>query len=86
MNQIARLLAVFLALVLLDSTMGFEVYRKAVHAGTGAYCAVTNRTAFERFDCTSRLFYSRPLWLVVSLLTGLAGGYVTLQAMRTRRW
>lgn len=86
MNTLARFLAVYLAIVFLDAVAGFGLYRGLVHASTGAYCAVTNRSTFERADCTSRVFYSRHLWMVISVLMGLAGGYVTLNALRTRKW
>lgn len=86
MNTVARILALFLALVALDSAARFGIYRSLVHTATGAYCALTNRTSFERFDCTSRVFYSRRVWLVISVLTGLAGGYVTLSALQTGKW
>lgn len=86
MNTLARFLAVYLLLVFVDAAFGFGLYRRLVHAATGAYCAMTNRTQFERADCTSRVFYSRPLWLVISVLMGLAAGYVTMQGMQTRRW
>lgn len=86
MNTLSRFLALFLALVALDSAMRFGMYRQLVHTATGAYCTLTNRTSFERFDCTSRVFYSRGLWLLISALTGLAGGYVTLNALQTGKW
>jgi len=86
MNTLARILAVYLAIVFVDAALGFGLYRSLVHTATGAYCAVTNRTQFERYDCTSRIFYSRNLWLVISVLMGLGGGYVTLQALQTGKW
>lgn len=86
MNTLARFLAVYLALVFLDAAAGFGLYRSLVHGATGAYCALTNRSSFERYDCTSRVFYSRNLWLVISVLMGLAGGYVTMSALKTGKW
>jgi len=86
MNALARFLAVYLLLVFADAAFGFSVYRRLVHAATGAYCALTNRTQFERADCTGRVFYSRTLWTVISVLMGLAAGYVTLQGLQTGRW
>lgn len=86
MNPLARFLAVYLLVVFLDAAAGFGLYRSLVHAATGAYCSLTNRTSFERYDCTSRVFYSRTLWLVISAAMGLAGGYVALDAMTTGKW
>lgn len=86
MNTLARILAVYLVVVFLDAALGFDIYRRLVHGATGLYCAVTNRSQFERHDCTSRVFYSRTLWLLISVLMGLGGGYVTLQALQTRKW
>lgn len=86
MNSMARFLAVYLALIFLDAATGFGVYKRLVHAASGAYCAVTNRSEFERYACTNRVFYSRELWMALSMGVGIAAGYVGLQAMRTRRW
>ena len=86
MNTLARVLAAFLVIVFLDAAGGFGLYRDLVHAATGAYCSLTNRTSFERYDCTSRVFYSQRLWLLISVLMGLSGGYVTLNALSTGKW
>ena len=86
MNQRARLLSMTLVLVFLDAAMGFGVYRKAVHTATGIYCALANKSSFERYDCTSRIFYSRTLWLLISAAMGLSAGYVTMQALKTGKW
>lgn len=86
MNTLARGLAVYLAVVLLDALSGFGLYRNLVHAATGAYCAVANRSSWERADCTARIYYSRPLWLLISLAMGAVGGYVTLQALKSGKW
>lgn len=86
MNTLARVLAVFLLIVFVDAAGGFGAYRGVVHALTGAYCTVARRSEFQRYDCTSRIFYSRALWLAISVGMGLAGGYVALAALKTRRW
>ena len=86
MNTLARLLALLLVLVFTDAAAGFGLYRGLVHGATGVYCRLTNRTSFERFDCTSRVFYSRTLWMIISALLGVAGGYVTLNALQTGKW
>lgn len=86
MNRLARFLAVYLVLVFVDAAAGFGLYRNLVHTASGAYCALTNRSQFERYDCTSRVFYSRALWVLISLAMGAAGGYVTLQALKTGKW
>lgn len=86
MNTLARVLAVYLLVVFLDALAGFGLYRKAVHGLTGVYCKITNRERWEQFQCTDRVFYSHTLWVVISVLMGLSGGYVTLQALTTRRW
>lgn len=59
------------------------MFRGVVHAGTGLYCSVTRRGWREREKCTSSIFYSPKLWLVISLAMGLMAGYVTLQALKT---
>lgn len=86
MNALARLLSVYLVMVLADSALGFGVYRSFVHAGSGAYCFVTQRNPWEREACTDRVFHSNSLWLLISLAMGLAAGYVTLQAFKTGKW
>lgn len=86
MNALARFLAVYLAVVLVDALAGFGLYRSLVHTATGAYCALANKSQWERSDCTTRIFYSRSLWLLISLAMGAAGGYVTLQALRSGKW
>lgn len=86
MNTLARFLAIYLLVVLLDAALGFDLYRRLVHAGTGAYCKLTKRTRFERHECTARIFYSGTLWLVISMAMGLVGGYVTMNALQTKRW
>lgn len=86
MNSLARALAILLAVVLVDALVGFRVYRKLVHSAAGVYCKLTNRRQWERTRCTERVFYSSTLWLVIAIAAGLAGGYVTLQALATQRW
>ena len=86
MNSLARFLAVYLALIFLDAAAGFGLYKRLVHMATGGYCALTKRSEFERFACTNRIFYSREMWMALSVAVGIAAGYVGLQAMRTRRW
>lgn len=86
MNTKARAMAVLLAVVLLDAVLGYRVFRGMVHTGTGVYCKLTHRGEWERARCTSDIFYSRSLWLVISTAMGLMGGYVTLQALRTGRF
>lgn len=86
MNALARFLAVYLLLVFIDALTGFGLYRKAVHVGTGVYCRLTRRQKWEQYQCTDRLFYSHTLWVAISVLAGLAGGYVTLQALATNKW
>lgn len=86
MNTLAKVLAVLLVVVFADAAGGFGLYRSFVHAGTGAFCAVARRSEFERHDCTARIFYSKTLWLLISAGMGVAGGYVTLNALKTRKW
>lgn len=86
MNTTARLLSLYLVLVMIDALGGFGMYRRLVSAVASGYCAVTNRSSFDRFDCTSRVFHSRNMWLLISALMGLAGGYVTLQFMKSGKW
>lgn len=86
MNTLARVLAVYLALVLLDAVSGYKLFRKVVHSATGVYCKLTNRGWWEREQCTSTLFYSKWLWLVISVAMGSAAGYVTLQALKTGKF
>lgn len=63
-------LAAYLALVLLDAVAGFRLFHRVVRAGAGAYCRLTRKPAWERERCTDRLFYSRALWLAISVLMG----------------
>lgn len=84
MNALARWLAVYLVLVLVDAAMGFGLYRKSVHALTGAYCRLTRRNEWDRARCTERIVTSRLLWLLISAIMGLCAGYVTLQLLTTR--
>lgn len=86
MKTLARFLAVYLVLVFVDALAGFGLYRRLVHGAASAYCAVTNKSSWERNECTDRVFYNRTLWLVISLAMGAAGGYVTLQALKTGKW
>lgn len=86
MNTLARFLAVYLVLVFADAFAGFGLYRRVVHAGTGLYCTLTRREKWEQYQCTDSLFYSHTLWVAISVLMGLAGGYVTLQALATKKW
>jgi hypothetical protein len=86
MNSLARFLSLLLLVILVDAVAGFGAYRKLVHAATGAYCAVTNRNSFERYDCTTRIYYSRHLWGLISIVVGLSSGYVTMQALKSGRW
>lgn len=69
-SAVTYVLAVYLLLVLLDATRGFKLFRRAVHAGSGVYCAVTRRSGWERTLCTERVFRSRITWVLVSLLMG----------------
>lgn len=85
MNWLARILAVYLALVLLDAMSRFKLFLKTVHAGAGVWCRVVDPKA-DRVACAERVFYSRTLWFIISALIGLMAGYVTLQALNTRRW
>lgn len=86
MNALARFLAIYLLVVFVDAMLGWGVYRRLVLGATAGYCRVTNRTAFERFDCANRIFHSRALWMAIASAMGLAGGYVTFQALKTRKW
>ena len=87
MNTAARVLAIYLLLVLFDGTAaGFRLYRWLVHRAAGVYCALTNRSEFERARCTSSVFYSSTMWALIALFTGLAAGYVTHAALRSRAW
>ena len=86
MNALARLLAIYLALVFVDAALGFELYRKLVRGLASLVCFVLRRTAAERDSCTARVFQSRLLWLLISVAMGLAAGYVALQALATQRW
>jgi hypothetical protein len=86
MNSLARVLALLLVLIFVDAAMKFGMYRRMVHSATGAYCTVAKRSQFERFDCTNRIFYSKPLWVVISVLVGGGAGYVAMEAMRTKSW
>ena len=64
-------LAAYLLLVLLDAAAGFRLFHRAVRAGAGLYCRVAgNRAAWQRERCTDRVFHSRPLWVLISLLMG----------------
>lgn len=86
MNTLARVLAVYLVVVLLDALSGYRLFRDLVRMVVGLFCKLANRSAWERERCTADIFYSKGLWLVISMLMGLAGGYVTLQALRTKKW
>lgn len=86
MNTLARVLAVYLAIVLLDALVGYRMFREVVHAATGMYCKLLSKHPDERAQCTARIFYSKELWLVISVLMGLAGGYVTQQALKTGKF
>ena len=86
MNSLARILSIYLLVVLIDALAGYRLFRDLVHAVTGLYCKLTNKSWWERERCTADIFYSRALWLVISMAMGLAGGYVTLHALKTKRW
>jgi hypothetical protein len=86
MNTLARVLAVYLLLVLADAVGGFKLYHRVVHAGAGAWCRLTGRAPHEQHECASRLFYSRALWLAISAVMGVIAGYVAMQAAKTGRW
>ena len=82
MNTLAKVIAVWLLLVAVDAATGFGMYRKLVWGVSGAWCAATNRDAFQRHECTARVFYSRGVWGFMSVLVGLAAGYVSYEAMK----
>lgn len=86
MNTYARMMAVLMAVILLDALVGYRVFRNIIHAGTGMYCKVTRRGWWEREKCTSSIFYSQALWVVISVIMGLMGGYVTMQALKTGKF
>lgn len=86
MNTLARVLAVYLAVVLLDALSGYRMFRNLVHGATGLYCGLFNKSAWERETCTARIYYSKGIWLVISVLMGLASGYVTQQALKTGKF
>lgn len=86
MNTLARVLAVYLVLVMLDAVAGYRMFRNFVHLVTGLYCKMANKSWWEQERCTSDIFYSRALWLVISMIMGLIGGYVTLQGLKTKKW
>lgn len=76
------LAAVFVAAVLMDAIFRVGALKSLLHGVVGAWCSVTGRTQFERFDCTNRIYYSTGLWTAVAIMTGLAAGHVTLTALR----
>lgn len=75
------MLGVLLVVVLADAVFNFEVYRSGVRAIASGFCFVTNRSKADRDECTETIFRSRLLWLLNSIVMGLAAGYVTLQAL-----
>lgn len=86
MRLSARLLALYLALVWLDSMVGWGVFHGIVHGATGVWCHVTERSQWERHQCTNKVFNSRELWVGVSLLLGMVAAYVAYSALSTGRW
>lgn len=86
MNSQARVMAILMVAVLLDAVIGYRVFRGIVHTGTGMYCKLTRRGWWEREKCTSSIFYSQTLWLLISLAMGLMAGYVTMQALKTGKF
>lgn len=81
MNSLARVLAALLAFVMLDAVFQFRLYLSGVRAVASGFCLVTNKSAAARDECTEAIFRSRLLWLLNSIIMGLAAGYVTLQAL-----
>ena len=67
---VTYVLGAYLLLVLLDAVLGFRLFRGVVRAGAGLYCRLTRKPAWERERCADRVFYSRWLWLAISLLMG----------------
>lgn len=76
MTLLVRALAVLLVVVLVDALFGLGMYRKLVWGGAGAYCSLTNKTEFEKHDCAARVYYSRGLWLAITLALGGAAAFV----------
>ena len=86
MNSLARALAIFVLVVFVDGFAKFGAFKRVVRGAATAYCAVANKSPLEREDCERRVFYSKGVWLAISLLVGAAAGYVTAQLLSTRRW
>lgn len=86
MNTLARVLSLYLALVLLDAMMGYKMFRKVVFNATGLYCKLTNRTWAEQEYCTNAVFYSKWMWLLISVAMGTMASYVTMQALKTGKF
>lgn len=87
MKTLARVLAVYLALVLLDGlVLDFKAYQRIVHGGSWVWCMAARGSDEDQYECTNRVFYSRWLWVLISSLMGLAAGYVAMQAVETGRW
>ncbi len=86
MNSLARALSVYLLVVFADALLGFGLYRKLVQGVVGAFCFVTNRHPADRRQCEQDVFFSRTLWMLIAAGMGVAGGYVTLQALKTGKF
>ena len=80
MNCLATVLAVWLAVVAADAALGFRWFRRMVWELSGAWCAAFPE--HDRHECTARVFYGRGVWGAVSVLVGLATGYVAFQALK----
>ena len=63
-------IAAYLLLVLVDAALGFRMFHGVVRSGAGLYCRLTRKPAWERERCTDRVFHSRALWILISVLMG----------------
>lgn len=78
------LLSAWLAFLAVDALLGWPIFRELVEKLVRVWCTVAG-PAWDRDQCTARLFYSRRLWALVAAASAAAAWVVTGDVLKYRR-
>ena len=84
MNSLARILTVYLLVVLGDALTGYRLLGAGVRLGARAYCRLSRRPDPEL--CAYRVLMSQCVWTAIAAFVGVLAGSVAPQAVQTGKF